>query len=278
MTLSTGQKGGGNGILLYQTTNCLGHFAQSDIHRVTFRGADNNTGAGGSDYWTAAYLVDGVSGTSVDTVTVYGSGYSASALGTGGQYQGSSTSSYTCYAIYHNISKSTFNNVNSGVVYGGYSQGLTITQSNFQNGVTAVYVPPSTTGQAQLQVSDSQFNDSGNTISILSDVGGVMIHNNDFFSAPSNSSVLINPYDQVTVTGNVFNAQPGGGTIGLALGAPGSSGEVAVVSGNLFGWQAVGVLLESGSKGVNVQSNVYTGNTTNVENLGSGNTVGGGSP
>lgn len=271
MTISTGQTGGGNGIHLHQTA-CLNQFAQSDIHRVTFRGADNDSGTGGNDYWSIAYLIDGVSGTSIDTVTVYGNKY---AQGAGGQYQGSSTG---CYAIYHNVSKSTFNELNFGIIYGTYSQGLTITQTNFQNGVTAIYVPPGSVGQAQLQVSDSQFNDSGNAISILSDVGGVMIHNNDFFSSPSNSSVLITPYDEVTVTGNVFNAQAGGGTIGLALGTPATSGEVAVVSGNLFGSQAVGVLLESGSRGVNVQSNVYTGNTTNVENLGSGNTVGGGSP
>jgi len=271
MTFSTGQTGGGNGIHLHQT-NCLNEFAQSDIHRVTFRGADNNAGAGGNDYWSIGYLIDGVSGTSVDTVTAYGSKFWQ---GVGGQYQGSSID---CYAIYHNVSKSTFNGVNMGVVYGTYSQGLTIAQSNFRNDVTAIYVPPGSTGQAQLQVSDSQIYASGNGISLLSGVGGVMIHGNDFFSGPSNSAVLISPYAQVSITGNVFNAQAGGGTIGVALGSPTSQGQAAVISGNLFGGLAVGVLLQSGSSNVNVQSNVYTGNTTNVENLGSNNVVGGGSP
>jgi len=271
MTISTGQKSGGNGIHLRQTS-CLNQFAQSDIHRVTFRGADNNAGTGGNDYWSIGYLMDGVSGTSIDTVTAYGSAY---AQGVGGQYQGSSAG---CYAIYHNVSKATFNDLNMGVVYGTYSQGLTITQSNFQNGVTAIYVPPGSVGQAQLQVSDSQIFASGNGISLLSGVGGVMIHGNDFFAGASNSAVLISQYAQVSITGNVFNSQGGTGTVGIALGSPTSPGQAAVISGNLFGGLSVGVLLQAGSSNVNVQSNVYTGNTTNVDNLGSNNTIGGGSP
>lgn len=271
MTISTGQVAGGVGLHLHQTS-CLNQFAQSDIHNVTFRGADNDVGSGGLDYWSAAYLVDGVSGTSVDTVTVYGSAHQQ---GVGGKYQGSAIG---CYAIYHNISKSTFNNLNMGVVYGSYSQGLTVTQSNFQNGVTAIYAPPGASGLAQLQISDSQILVSGNGISLQSAIGGVMIHGNDFFAGAPNSSVFINPYSQVSITGNVFNSRGGSGTIGVTFGSPSAMGQAAVVSGNLFGGLSTGVLLMSGSSHVNVQSNVYTANVNDVENYGSGNTIGGSSP
>lgn len=270
-TISTGIAGGGNGINLTQTS-CLNQFAQTDIQRVTFRGFDNNAGAGGLKYWSDAYLVNGVSGTSVDTVTVYGSGAGASALGNGGVYQGNGT----CYSIYHNITKSTFNDLSIGMEYLSYAQGLTLTQSNFQNTNTGFLTPASQLGVlSQLQISDSQFATTGNAISLLTNIGNVMIHDNDLFCHVGNSCILFgNAAPQgFTITGNSINSDGSGAATGISIGSPFAAGQSGTITGNEIGGLSVGVSLVAGSSGNYLLNNAYTGNTTNVTNSGTGNFV-----
>jgi hypothetical protein len=279
MTVSTGQTGSVNGIIVIQSSS-LNDFAQSDIHDVTLRGADNNAGAGGSDYWGTAILVEGWCGVSYDSLTIYGSGSLSTAVGTGILIEGNGTG----YSIYHNISKSTLNALAVGITYGSYAQGITVTQSNFQNDNTGFSVPASESGVlSQLQISDSQFANYGNEIAILTAVGNVFIHDNDIFVHTNVSGIDIATSQGFTITGNQISTDGSAntGTNGIAIGPGVNTSQMGTIVGNTIAGLVVGVLLESSSSYNNVNSNNYNVSTP-VDNLGgsacppstSGNCVG----
>lgn len=264
LTITTDSNGGFAGIDLIQTSS-LNQFAGSSIYNVTLRGSDN-IGSGGSHFWTDAILLDGQDNVNIENVTVYGSG------GTNGIGL-VCTGNGTQYAIYVNISKSVFNSLATGVQYGSYCQGMTITQTNFQNDTTGFQVPAGATGTlAQLQISDSQFAVTGNDILIQTQVGGVMIHHNDIFVHTGNSGIFLQNTIGGTITGNTINTDGSGitGTSGVAIG---SGGETFIISGNQIGGLATCILYQAGSS-----FNQNLGNalacTTNVTNNGTGNTTG----
>jgi hypothetical protein len=268
MTVTTGQNGGFSGILLTQTSS-LNQFAGSDIYNVTLRGSDNG-GGGGSHFWTDAILINGQDNVNVESVTVYGAGANSTATGAGLVCQGNGSQ----YAIYVNISKSVFNNLGTGVVYGSFCQGMTITQSNFQNDFTGFLVPPSSTGElSQLQISDSQFANSGNEISINSLVGNVMIHHNDIFVHTNTSAIFISPTASGSITGNNINKDDSAntGTNGIVLGS--NAGGKFTIGQNQIGGLTTCIWYQTGSSG-----NVNLGNaltcTTPVVDQGTSNTSG----
>jgi nitrous oxidase accessory protein NosD len=93
---------------------------------------------------------------------------------------------------------------------------------------------------------------------------------------PSAVGILMPQYSTSTIVGNVFNGTSAGGQVGVQLGTKfGSNG--VIITGNNFFNLSVAVNLLVTSSATNVQSNSYAGNLTNVNNLGTGNTVGGGS-
>jgi nitrous oxidase accessory protein NosD len=51
----------------------------------------------------------------------------------------------------------------------------------------------------------------------------------------------------------------------------------AIITGNTFKNLVTGISLRTATSGVNVQSNSYNNVTTHISNLGTGNTLGGGS-
>jgi hypothetical protein len=268
MTLTTQQAGGGTGLEL-TTSACISNFAQNDIENVNFRGA-NNLGPGGSDYWNNAYLVNEVSNTTVDSVTVYGSLGGSSALGNGGVYQGTST----CEAIYHNIAKSTFNGLSIGIIYGNDTQGMTILQSNFENGNTAIDVPSGESGLAQLQVSNSELGTTGtaNEITLASPVNGTLISNN-YFAVPVNASgVFASEADQYTIIGNIFIASSNTHGTGIAIEGQSTTNGGTII-GNLFTSLTTGIDLTSTSTGNVVKNNYFSADSNNVVNAGTGNLI-----
>ncbi|MFM0306287.1 glycosyl hydrolase family 28-related protein [Paraburkholderia sp. RL17-383-BIF-A] len=281
LSITTTQVGGGTGLSLNQTMS-LNTFMQTDIMRVTFRGA-NNLGSGGSAYWNQCYLVNGVCGTNVLGVTCYGpNNWGSVSNAAGGVYQGNPaaiSNPGNGYAIYHNIAMSTFNGLSFGITYGSYTQGMTISQVNCQNTTTGFYCPPGATGiLAQLQIMSSQIACAGNGISIQSPILNVMIGLNNIISVNGNSGALITTPNGFSFVGNQCISGDASANLGISIGAPPSGSYAAgTITGNGFIGLNMAVLLESGSTGNNVQSNAYLNCTTKVNNLGTGNTVGGGS-
>lgn len=268
LSVTTGQNGGFSGISLVQTSS-LNQFAGSDITRVTLRGSDNN-GAGGSHYWTNAVNVSGQDQVNVEGLVVYGSGVGATANGVGLLCSGNGTQ----YAIYVNISKSLFNDLGIGVVYGSYCQGITITQSNFQNDAVGFETPGGATGVlSQLQISDSQFATANNAITIGTAIGNVMIHHNDIFVHTNTSAIFISPTNNGSITGNNINSDGSSntGTNGIVLGT--NAGGKFTVGQNQIAGLTTCIWYQSGSSG-----NVNLGNalscTTPVVDQGTSNSSG----
>lgn len=282
VSITTSAAGGGTGVYISQAMS-LNEFMQSDIAFVTFRGSDN-VGAGGNAYWNDCYIMNGVCGTNVLGVTCYGPNSWSIASARGGTYQGNADTRLSDpagdgYSIYHNISMCIFNGLNIGIIYGSYAQGVTISQINCQNTQTGFFCPPSSTGAlAQLQIATSQFANNGNDISIFSPILNTMIYGNNLISHNANSAIYLSDPDGFSIVGNqIISDGSSPSNIGVAVGASTGGFNTGIITGNTFINLGTAVLLQAGSSGVNVQSNSYQGNTSTVVNLGTGNTVGGGS-
>jgi hypothetical protein len=264
MTITTGQAAGGNaGIALTQTSS-LNQFSMSDIYNVTLRG-DDNVGTGGSHYWSFGILINGQDSVNVESVTVYGNGSS----GVGLQCQGNGVQ----YAIYNNISKSVFNGLGTGVIYSSYCQGMTITQTNFQNDSIGFQVPSGAAGVlAQLQISDSQFATTSDAINIQTNVGGTMIHDNDIFVHTGHSGIFIANTIGGTIHGNTINTD-GSGSAGASGIVIGSGGQTFVITGNQIGGVANCIQYQAGSSFNQNLGNALACTTAVVDN-GTSNTKG----
>lgn len=272
LAMTTGQFGLSTALSFNQSVG-LGTFAISTIERVLFRGADANaiSGIGEGYFWSVAYHFKNVSGTTVDSVAVWGPG-NVGVNSIGGLYEGAGTTERD-YSIYHNISKSIFNGLTFGIMYGSYCQGMTITQTNFQNGQFGFCVPVNALGTLlQLQISDSQFATTGNAIQVLSDVGDVMIHHNDIAIQSGMAGILINtgnPNLCGSIIGNVVHAATTTGTSGIAM-----NGNGYAISGNSITGAAIGVSLLSAAANCNVFGNIYLNCASNTANAGQGNGIG----
>jgi hypothetical protein len=82
-----------------------------------------------------------------------------------------------------------------------------------------------------------------------------------------------------SLVGNCFNigspSKSASYPVGVAVGSTVGGG---TITGNLFDNMVAAIVLDRGATGANVQSNQYSNDSTMVRNLGSGNTIGGGSP
>jgi hypothetical protein len=268
VSFTTAQNGSATGLLLVQGGACLDNFAESTIQRVTFRGSDNTGTVGGNHYWGQAYEYEGVSGSNVDSVQVYG----ANSTGIGATYVGIAAS--TCYSIYHNISKSAFLSLGIGLNFGTYSQGETITQTNIQNGVTGIYVPPGAAGLAELVIgSGTQIAMiGGNGVLIESVIADLIVNGADLYGTSGFSAIDITANSAGCVfSGNKFNGSTG--VYGLVL--TGTTTNTACnVTGNSFqGFGADALVLGSSTAGMVVDGNTFAGNSTSIANSGTGNVI-----
>jgi hypothetical protein len=269
-TVSTGAANSGNGVTLTQT-DCLADFAQSDFYRVTFRGDDAYAAI--TDYWSNAINIVGVSGINYDGLTLYGGFGSGSAQGNGINIAGNPVDcgTTTGYSIYHNISKNTLNNLNNGIVLGGYTQGLTLTQSNLQGSNFGILVPGSSPGNLlEMLVSNNQFATVKDSILIgtsynLSTFTGNLI-------APGANFAAIDIQDTnqafTTITGNVIVCDSLTATHGIALQGDGTN-----IISNQIQFCGIGLAMLGSAFNTLVQGNFFGGNTTAITDVGSNNTI-----
>lgn len=268
MTLTSGQAGGGAGISVNQSSNGY-PFYQSDFERITFRGT-----AVISDYWTNAVLISGLNNCYFETLLVYGGN-----AGNGVNLEGGPNNQY---GVIYNLTSCTFFNLNTGIVYGGYIQGVAVTQCNFTNSVYGIVVPAGVTGGYQLSITASQFACSSYGIYTQSSIAAFSVSSSLFFVAynasASTAGIFVQAFaDFNSIVGNSFigNGRPSGSAsptgTGVLLGVgPSGEGQVfySTVTSNAFTNLAVGVNLIGGYN-CNVQANEYdissqTGVTTQV--------------
>jgi hypothetical protein len=260
---------GSNGIILNQTAP-LGDAALSDITNITFRGSD---GYGVTDCWSTGILSAGVSNINITNCAFWGSG---TRDGEGIIAQGTVTTP----PVVFNIIGCTFDTLNVGFNYGNYVQGVTINQSNFTGCGTGIFCASSLAGLDELIVSNSQFECYTNAISINTLLENCLFIGNLFLVGIVNngSGIDLGVSGQFSIIGNSFNPQSVSTTGNVGIVINGYGGLPGVITGNVIEGMNVGIALLSGAQYVNVQSNAYARNTTNVSNAGSNNTIGGGSP
>lgn len=272
LSFSTGGAGGGTAAILASTGGTGGPTPQeqSDITNVTIRG---NDGYSATDYWSFGLSILQWSQWNFTNVFVSG-GSSFSGVGA------SISSTNPPNGIVYNFQGCTFNFLATGLQIGNNIQGVTVNQGNF-NSNTGISVPAGEVGLDQLTVTASQFGitNVGTGVSVQSLTPNLQLVGNLFIVPANSNGVALSNTGIWSLVGNSFNEGTGSATRN-GITVSNSSGGPGLITGNIFDGMVLGsgVLLNSTSNNVNVQSNVYSGNGTNVTNSCTvGCTVGGGS-
>ena len=127
LSILTGTTDAGSGLALVQASAVAdpANTPPTTVDNVTIRGAD---GYAVTDYWADGISDDGVSNVNVNNTSITGAGgASYSTTGTGINIYGSSAT----IPVAFNLSNSFIQYVGTGFQYGSYTQGVTISQSNF---------------------------------------------------------------------------------------------------------------------------------------------------
>jgi len=275
MSLTTGSVGLGSAVVLNQTNGNVGvaDNALSDLFDITIRGAD---GYSQNDYWERAVEINQISNVNLVGLVISGPGGVAySTKGIGVVVEGSTNNP----AVVFNVTGATFDYLSKGIVYGQQVQGLTVSQSNFVGDDYGIYVPPDISGLDQLTVTGSQFNCQTAGIYVGSSLSNTLFSANLFIVPNTGTGIHLQQAYLYSATGNSFNigSRLKGNThpIGIQVGSTAGGG---TITGNLFDNMRTAIVLDRASTGANVQSNEYSNDSTMVKNLGTGNTVGGGTP
>lgn len=271
LTVGAGTTNTGVGITLTNSSSSTQSCSQSTINNVTVRGDDNYFG---TNYFSVGVSVNGVSDVNYDGLSVIGP---STALGSGLLIQGV-VGSYL--SIVHNIANSTFDNLNVGLTYGTNVQGVQIVNSNFTNDNYGIQIPASEVNLDQLSISNSQFNALAGGYNILeqSAISNLIIMGNTFLINNNSSGVNMQQAGLTTIIGNTFSPNTGSPSNVYGVIINGWTVGGTEITGNNYYNLTAGNDLQSGSKNVNVQSNVYQSCVTNNPNAGVGNVIGGGSP
>jgi hypothetical protein len=243
--------------------------ALSDVSNVTFRGSDGYVLTNG---WSVGMEVSSVSNINFTNCTWVGP-----TAGTTGVLL---TARSTALGVVYQFQGCTFNYIGTGIEYAQWIQGVTVAQCNLTGGTNGIFTPGSQPGLDELLVYGNQFNCSGNGVLLQTGIESTQIFGNMFLVPANANGAQLSYAGNNTITGNTFSTAVGGatGNNGLVISGTINNWPV-IVTGNSFNQMAGdGIQLGSGSRNVNVQSNVYFGNGTNVLNAGTGNTIGGGSP
>lgn len=240
----------------------------STIDNVTIRGSD---GYAATDYWADGISDNGVSNVNVNNTSITGAGgASYSTAGTGITVYGSSSA----IPVAFNLSNSFIQYEWAGFSYGNYAQGVTISQSNFTGDNYAVVSSSGETGLDQLSMTENQIN-ANVDVYLGSPITGLQLSNNYFIVPTNGIGVYLYTYSSFTFNGNILQGSgPGNNVNGLV--ATTNDGGSGVISGNTLNGFTTALWLQTGSTGINVQSNSYANDNGTVYNQGQ-NVVGGGS-
>jgi hypothetical protein len=182
------------------------------------------------------------------------------------------------------IANGSIGATDKAIYVGNNSESILIDKMIF-NGGTKIYIDG--TNIFQVTVSNSVFSGlisgvgQSNADGIfVNGAGAIQLINNLMYCNPGFSCIKATNTHGLTIIGNIFRGDSGiGSNTGITIGTYPSGNTVpSTIVGNSFSTLATGINLLTGSSKVNVQSNAYSSNTTNIVNSGTGNTIGGGSP
>lgn len=266
LTFASGTSSGLLSGLIINQSSPEGAFFQSDVTGVNFRA--NIPGGTG---WGNGFVSNGASATS------FVSDYFLN--NTNAINLGPSVNS-PFFGQDYNITNCTFFGGTTGILYGSDIQAVEVSNNYFVNLTSALVVPGGAVGFLEgLQFTGNSVAVTGTGINLNAAVSQVTITGNLFTSATANTNLLISlgVASGFTIVGNTFSGTGGGGMSGITVFAT-TAGTGGTIVGNSFQSLNAAVTLAGGTSGINVQSNVYVGNSSNVTNGSSASTVGGGSP
>jgi hypothetical protein len=270
-TMTTGVPSGGDALHISDAGTCAGGAGSSNIDNISMHGSD---GSNLTDYWNHGISVTDLNLLNITKLDIFGE--STGALAIGILAQGNPSSS--CLSVVLNISQSWFQNLLYGFEYGNWLQGVTVSESNFQNGNYGIYVPSGLADLDQLSVSLSQFDTFVNDIEVDTNLIDVQIVGNAFAAPPGGAAIDVAAcYGPWSITGNtVRNISGNNAAFGFAINC-GSTDTAGIIEGNSFssiaGALTTPIALGSSASGWTVGPQAYNGTTNTVTNAGSGNFV-----
>lgn len=276
LTISTAQTNAGTALQCNLVTDNPGpgFNAVCDITNIVVRGAD---GYAMTQHWANGIILSGISNCNITNSNIIGyigsDGYAHD--GTGVLLGGGSPT----HAVAINFIGCFINYFGSCVQMNPGLEGVTFVNCNMIGGERGVYVPATGLSNAftQLTITGCSFGCQLLNIFQVTAIPGTIISDNFFALGNNTSGIALSQVWLATITGNSFEGAPAVTATAVSLGGTAPFGAAALITGNSFDGCGIGVLLQSGSGGNNVQSNLYHSCTTNVSNLGTGNVIGGGS-
>jgi hypothetical protein len=273
LTFSTGDTTGSYIGLTLTNSTADGINFLSDIVRTSFRGDDNGPQPSGTKYWGIGVETIGHSNINFDSDDFFGP---TTPAGSGIYLSGNPSGTGNKYGVVYNIAKCGFWFTGNGIIIGDFVQGVSITQSNFTNGTTGIWLKPQvvTSTFAELAITGgNQFNTKGYQILLQQPVNQLIMNGNLIYVANGLAGIYFDspsslpPGIQNTIVNNAIGAVPphNSNTTGILVGGANSP---VVVTGNVFQYLTTGVDL-TGTSGWNVQANRYDSVTTHVANIGS---------
>lgn len=269
-TFATAVAGGGVAINAIGSGGAIETFAEKSFDHVEFRGAD---GFEMTDYWSLALNVSGLSNVFYDRCTFYGS---AASQGNAAVVSGIGSSAY---AYGHFFTRCGFFGINNGVVMSSYVQTLYVSDGTFGGNSFVVTNQGQSGGLLDLAIVNNQITANSTAIPLGYPVQQVSILSNLFYMEVASTIAIFGyMFEGGVIAGNRLYSGPGKPSNNIAICIETSVGEnPTIITGNTIYEFLTAISLAAGSSWVNVQSNAYIGNTNKVSNLGSNNTIGGGS-
>jgi hypothetical protein len=274
LTCVTDSTGSGTCLTLTASAplNSEGIQAPSLIQNFNCRGSD---GYGVSFFWSICVLVHNVSDVNFinDYMTgtnglPYARGNVPSYHGVGVRLDGSAET-----PVIYNFDNVQLNQLEFGIVYGSYIQGVTVVNSNFTANNIGIYSPPGDAGfPGQLVVTNSQFGTkvNGSGIHLNSCLDSVLIQGSAFVvesvvDEGTGNGIVLQCYDRTTITGNELEAPSNGN--GIVIGpTPQDAHPATIITGNILYNFTKAIWLQPGSAATTINGNRFMFNGTAILN------------
>jgi hypothetical protein len=224
------------------------------IDDVIIRGDDWSNG-GNADYFSTGIYINNTNTVSFNNVSIWG--VAAFNLGTGVLLTGKPGA--TSYAVVANFGNFIADDLNVGIDYTSYFQGVTVTNSNFTGDQYGIFVPVGALGTIdQLSVSNTQFADFKSGIQENTTLGDTSVSNSFFNIPPGTGSHGIDLLStRATIAGNSFYGAAQATSVGINVAA---TCVACVITGNSIRSFVTGISAASGATGL-VTGNMFDANT-----------------
>lgn len=269
MHFTTGVANGGNGFAQTQSAP-LNNAIEQSFRDVVWRG-DDNTGTGGSFYWTNAVDLNNVVGANVTDCTIQGGNVSTGVFGgTGIAFIGSGPATNQ-ESLFLNISGCFFFGLATAILYGAFVQVITFNYSDIVGCNLGIASAASEGGSLEeITVNGSDIECTSGCIALLTGVPFVQIMGTIFAGTANNATIWLPQCAGATIIGNEISVNSLTGSSGILI--QNNTSPATIVGNNITG-ALFGVNLGTGSNSNTVVGNTILFCTTPVIDSGTSNYI-----